>query len=216
VSSLISDPCTDTNGKTFTGCDVSTIFPASTYAYRLNMSFDQETFKIWVGTWNGYGDDKQTSTIDSWLTSSLVPNFTQSIGDQCNTTFNIVTYDKVAQTGTIKFSDMSDFKDCNTVFSNLSKAKSTEVKKFKLKSVNGETVMVHEIPLMYVKNNPNDTRGRIGYGLFGAYKGRILDGEYWPVGSQQVIGLDGNQKIGNKNLLDTYLKMTGQSAFPYQ
>jgi hypothetical protein len=219
VSSLLTDPCTDNNGKPFPGCDVNTVFPANTYAYRLNLSYEQEAYKMNVSTtWNGYGDGmnpKQT-TVEGWVKASLDPKTTHAIGDQCNTTLNIATYDQAAGTGTIKFSDMSDYaKDCSTVFSNLGKAKSTEIKSFKVSKVNGETVMVYQIPLIFKKNNPDDGRSQSGNGVFGSYNGKIFDGENFVRGASKQIGQDGKYKMGNKNILDTYLKMTGLPAYPY-
>jgi len=219
VSSLLTDPCADMEGKLFPGCDASTVFPASTYAYRAELTYDQEAYKMWVSsTWNGYGDSmnpKQT-TVEGWIKASLDAKTNHAIGDQCNTALNIATYDQAAGTGTINFFDMSSFAtDCNTVFSNLSKAKSPEVKTFKVLKINGQSVLVYQVPLLFAKNNPNDGRSTTGNGIFAAYNGKIFDGEYWPLGGKLLIGLDGNMKIGNKNLLDTYLKMTGQTAYPY-
>ena len=218
VTDLLTDPCTDSNGKLFPGCDLNTVFPASTYAYRVDASYDQEAYKVWVSTtWNGYGDGmnpKQT-TVEGWIKASLDAKTTHAIGEQCNTTLNIATYDQTAGTGTIRFFDMSDFaKDCNTVFSNLGKAKSTEIKSFKVSKVNGETVMLYQTPLIFKKNNPDDGRSQ-GNGLFAAYNGKIFDGENFVRGSSRQFGQDGKFKIGNKTLLDTYLKMTGLPAYPY-
>jgi hypothetical protein len=110
---------------------------------------------------------------------------------------------------------MSDFaRDCSTVFSNLGKAKSTETKSFKVLKLNGELVMVYQIPLIYTKNNPDDSRSVVN-GVFASFNGKIVDGQHWPTGREYQVGLDGNMKIGNKNILDTYLKMTGQPAYPY-
>jgi len=218
VSSLLTDPCENDDGMPFPGCDANTIFPASTYAYRLNLKYDQETVRISVPTtWNGYGDGmnpKQT-TLEGWIQASLKDKTTHAIGNQCNTTLIIDSYNPAAQTGTIKFSDMSDFaRDCSTVFSNLGKAKSTETKSFKVLKLNGELVMVYQIPLIYTKNNPDDSRSVVN-GVFASFNGKIVDGQHWPAGREYQVGLDGNMKIGNKNILDTYLKMTGQTAFPY-
>jgi hypothetical protein len=219
VSSLLTDPCADMDGKLFPNCDASMVFPASTFAYRAELSYDQDAYKIWVSTtWDGYGANmtpKQT-TLEGWIKASLDAKTTHAIGDQCNTALNIATYDQAAGTGTIRFADMSDFaKDCDTVFSNLSKAKSSEVKSFKVSKVNGQSVLVYQTPLIFKKNNPDDGRTASGNGLFASYNGKIFDGEFFPLGSKNQIGLDGNMKIGNKNLLDTYLKMTGQPAYPY-
>jgi hypothetical protein len=142
VTDLLTDPCTDSNGKLFPGCDLNTVFPASTYSYRANISYDQEAYKVWVSTtWNGYGDGmspKQT-TVEGWIKASLDAKTTHAIGNQCNTTLNIATYDQAAGTGKIRFFDMSDYaKDCSTVFSNLSKAKSSEEKSFKNRDKNGD------------------------------------------------------------------------------
>ena len=110
----------------------------------------------------------------------------------------------------------SDFaKDCSTVFSNLGKAKSTEIKSFRVSKVNGETVMVYQIPLIFKKNNPDDGRSQSGNGMFGSYNGKIFDGENFVRGASKQIGQDGKYKMGNKNILDTYLKMTGLPAYPY-
>jgi hypothetical protein len=218
VSDLLTDPCTDNNGKPFPGCDANTVFPASTYTYRLNLSFDQDSYRLNVSTtWNGYGDgmNPKQSTVEGWIKASLDAKTTHAIGNQCNTTLNIATYDQAAGTGTIKFSDMSDFaRDCATVFSNLGKAKSTEIKSFKVLTVNGEKIMVYQVPLIFKKNNPGDGKSQVN-GLFAAYNGKIFDGENSVRGTSRQYGQDGKFKIGNKNLLDTYLKMTGQPAYPY-
>lgn len=218
VTDLIKDPCTDNNGKVFPGCDLNTVFPTSTYAYRLNLKYDQETVKLNVSTtWNGYGDGmnpKQT-TLEGWIQASLKDKTTHAIGNQCNTVLNIATYNSAAGTGTIKFSDMSDFaSDCSTVFSNLGKAKSTETKSFKVFMLNRELVMVYQVPLIFTKNNPNDSKSFVN-GVFTSFNGKIFDGEHWPTGSDYQVGLDGNMKIGNKNILDTILKMIGLPAYPY-
>lgn len=217
VSDLISDPCKDNNGNTITGCDVNTVFPASTYAYRLNMAYAQEAYKMWVSTaWNGYGDGlnpKQT-TLDGWVKFVKENKIGNTTGNSCNTAYTITTYDATAQTGTIAFADMSKYKDCDEVWKNMSSAKYTETQKFAFKKVNGETVMTYQSPLIYAKNNPSDSSS-FANRMFGTYNGKIFDGEYWPTNIKYVIGLDGATKIGNKNLLDTYLKMVGAPAFPY-
>jgi hypothetical protein len=43
----------------------------------------------------------------------------------------------------------------------------------------------------------------------------IYDGTYWAKGTEMVIDINGQQKLGNKNLLDTYLQATGAPAYPY-
>ena len=218
MSSLLTDPCTDNNGKLVPGCDANTVFPASTYAYRLNLKYGQETVKLDVSTtWNGYGDGmnpKQT-TLEGWIQASLKDKTSHGIGNLCNTTLIIDSYNPTARTGTIKFSDMSDFKDCSTVFSNLGKAKPPpEIKSFKVFMLNRELVMVYQVPLIYSKNNPNDSKS-FANGVFASFNGKIFGGEHWPSGSDYQVGLDGNMKIGNKNIVDTYLKMTGLPAYPY-
>jgi hypothetical protein len=58
----------------------------------------------------------------------------------------------------------SDFaKDCSTVFSNLGKAKSTEIKSFRVSKVNGETVMEYQVLMIFKKNNPGDGKSQ-GFG----------------------------------------------------
>jgi hypothetical protein len=74
--------------------------------------------------------------------------------------------------------------------------------------------MVYQVPLIFKKNNPGDGKSE-GNGLFAAYNGKIFDGENYVHGNLRKIGQDGRFTIGNKNLLDTYLKMTGQPAYPY-
>jgi hypothetical protein len=217
VSDLISDPCKDSSGSTIAGCDVNTVFPATTYAYKLNMTFDQEAYKLWVSTtWNGFGDGlnpKQT-TLDGWAKFVKDNKINNTTGNGCTTAYTITAYDAAAQTGTIAFADMSKYKDCDEVWKNMGTVKYTETQKFVFKKVNGETVMTYQSPLIYAKNNPSDSSS-YAQRMFGTYNGKIFDGEYWPTNTKYVIGLDGYTKIGNKNLLDTYLKMVGAPAFPY-
>jgi hypothetical protein len=73
-------------------------------------------------------------------------------------------------------------------------------------------MVVFKVPMIYVKNNPNDSSV---WRLFGEYNNGIWDGTYFPTGYSQTYGLDGSSKIGNKNLLNTYLNMIGAPAYPY-
>jgi hypothetical protein len=51
--------------------------------------------------------------------------------------------------------------------------------------------------------------------MFAAYENKIREGDYYPSGYSKTFGLDGSTKIGNKNLLNTYLTMIGAPAYPY-
>jgi hypothetical protein len=65
---------------------------------------------------------------------------------------------------------------------------------------------------MYIKNNPNDGSK---WKLFAAYENKIREGDYYPFKDTITYGVDGTSKLGNKNLLNTYLTMIGAPAYPY-
>ena len=219
ISSLIIDVCTDFNGKTISGCDPNKLFPANTFAYSLNMNFDVDTYKFGhSATYKGYGDSmnpKQT-TLDGLLKAMLKDNIAKSIGNGCNVGFKITAYDPSNKTGTIAFADMSKFKDCGTVFSNgnIDKGNYSETKSFTVNTIANQNLMRFQVPLIYSKNNP-DSDSQATAIFIGEYKGLVWEGTYWAKGATAVIDSSSAQKLGNKNLLDTYLQATGAPAYPY-
>ena len=74
--------------------------------------------------------------------------------------------------------------------------------------------MLFQTPLIYAKNN-NDTDSQATARFIGEYNGLIYDGIYVAKGAEMKIDINGSQKLGNKNLLDTYIQATGAPAFPY-
>ena len=219
ISSLIIDVCTDFNGKTISGCDPNKLFPANTFAYSLRISYDVDTYKFGHSSdWKGYGDGmnpKQT-TLDGYLKAMLKDNIASSTGNGCNVGFKITAYDSVKKTGTIAFADMSKFKDCTTVFSNknIDNGNYSETKDFEIKTIANQNVMLYQTPLIFIKNNTGDDP-QATKRFIAEYNGLIYNGTYWARGTEMVIDINGAQKLGNKNLLDTYIQATGVPAFPY-
>jgi len=75
-------------------------------------------------------------------------------------------------------------------------------------------VMLYQTPLIFIKNNTGDDP-QATKRFIAEYNGLIYDGTYWASGTEMVIDINGAQKLGNKNLLDTYIQATGVPAFPY-
>lgn len=219
ISSLIIDACIDFNGKAISGCDPNKLFPANTFAYTLRMSYDVDTYKTGhSATWKGYGDSltPKQSTLDGFLTVMLKNNIAQATGNGCNVGFKITAYDPAKKTGTIAFADMSKFRNCDTVFSNnnINNGNYSETKAFEIKTVGNQNLMLFQTPLIFIKNNPGDDP-QATKRFIGESNGLIYDGTYWAKGTEMVIDINGQQKLGNKNLLDTYLQATGAPAYPY-
>lgn len=218
ISSLLLDVCTDFNGNAISGCDPNKLFPANSFAYSLRLSYDVDTYKFSHSpTWKGYGDGmnpKQT-TLDGFLSLMLKNNIAQSTGNGCNVGFKITAYDSANKMGTIAFADMSKFKDCNTVFSNgnIDKGNYSETKSFEIKTIAQQNLMLFQTPLIFTKNNPRDDAASKKF--IAEFNGLIYDGNFYAKGEELRQDIDGSQKFGNKNLLDTYLQATGAPAYPY-
>jgi len=214
VSSLLKDPCKDNSGNSIANCNSDTLFPAKTYSYSATITYPEESFKAWISTdWNGYGDGfnpKQT-TLTGWLTAAKDNNVIQWIGNDCNVGFKVQSYDATTKTGVLSFADYSKY-TCSTAYQNNANVTFSATTKFSFKERNGVQVLIYQVPMLYTKLNPDDG-GQ--WQLFVERNNKIWNGEYLPTSYSRVFGLDGSTKLGNKNLLNTYLTMVGAPAFPY-
>jgi hypothetical protein len=214
VSSLLKDACKDDNGNPIANCNEDTLFPANTYSYSAKFSYLEETFKVWVSsTWNGYGDgfNPRQTTLTGWITAAMNGSVVQWIGNNCNVGFKVQSYDATTKTGVLSFGDYSRY-TCNNAHQNNSNVTFSATSKFSFKERNGVQILVYQVPMLYKKLNPDDGAQ---WQLFVEKDNNIQSGQYYPTSYSGVIGLDGSTKLGNKNLLDTYLSMIGAAAFPY-
>ena len=214
VSSLLKDPCNDINGVSIVGCNPNTVFPANTSSYTATVSYDEETFKLWVSpTWDGYGSgmNPQQTTLSGYLAFMKANDLVSWIGQDCNVGFKVKSFDPTTFSGELSFGDYSKY-DCTNAYQNTSKVTFLSTSKFTPKERNGVKVIVYQVPMMYTKINPDDGSK---WKLFSAYENKIREGDYFPVNDRITFGLDGTSKLGNKNLLNTYLTMIGAPAFPY-
>jgi hypothetical protein len=215
VSSLLKDACKDNSGNSISGCSEDTVFPANTYSYTATISYDEESYKMWVDTtWGGYGSvlNPAQTTLSGFLSNMISTNNTVYIGNSCNVSVKVKSFNSSTMSGEFSFADASNY-TCSNVYLNDSKLDySKHTAAFSLKERAGSKMVVFKVPMIYVKNNPNDSSV---WRLFGEYNNGIWAGNYFPTGYSQTFGLDGSMKIGNKNLLNTYLTMVGAPAFPY-
>jgi len=214
VSSLLKDACKNNSGITITGCSEDTIFPANTYSYTATLSYSEESFKMWVdNTWGGYGSgfNPVQTTLSGFLSHMKNTDTQVYIGNNCNVSVKVRSFNPATMSGVFSFADASSY-TCSNVYQHTSSLNYTSTAPFSLKEKTGYKMVVFKVPMMYVKNNPNDNAV---WRLFGEYNNGIWDGDYFPVGYSQTFGLDGSMKIGNKNLLNTYLTMIGAPAYPY-
>ena len=209
VSSLLKDACKDNSGNTISGCSDETVFPANTYSYTATLSYSEESFKLWADTtWGGYGSglNPAQTTLSGFLGNMKSTNNTVYIGNSCNVSVKVKSFDASTMSGEFSFADASNY-TCSNVYLNDSKLDySKHSSTFSLKEKAGKKMVVFKVPMIYVKNNPNDSSV---WRLFAEYNNGIWDGNYFPTGYSQTFGLDGSMKIGNKNLLNTYLTMVG-------
>jgi len=214
VSTLLKDPCTNDNGNSISGCDVNTVFPANTSSYTATLSYSEETFKMWVSTtWDCYGSglNPQQTTLSGFLSNMKANNVVQWIGNDCNVGFKVESFDPTTLSGVFSFGDYSKY-NCSNASQNTSKVTFTSTAKFTSKERNGIKVIVYQVPMLFTKLNPDDGSQ---WKMFAAYENKIREGDYYPSGYSKTFGLDGSTKIGNKNLLNTYLTMIGAPAYPY-
>jgi hypothetical protein len=214
VSVLLKDACKDNSGKTISGCNEDAIFPANTYSYTATISYNDESFKMWTdNTWGGYGSgfNPVQTTLSGFLSHMKNTDTQLTIGNNCNVSVKVKNFNSATMTGVFSFADASSY-TCSNVYQNISKLNYTSTAPFSLKEKTGYKMVVFKVPMIYVKNNPNDNSDMR---FFGEYNNGIWDGDYFPAGYSQTFGLDGSMKIGNKNLLNTYLTMIGAPAFPY-
>ena len=214
VSSLIKDPCNDNDGKNIVGCNPNTVFPANTNSYAANVSYNEETFKLWVSsTWDGYGNgmNPPQTTLSGYLSFMKANDMVSWIGQDCNVGFKVKSFDPTTFSGELSFGDYSKY-DCTNAYQNTSKVVFSSTSKFTPKERNGIKAIVYQVPMLYTKINPNDGSK---WKLFSAHENKIRDGDYYPLNDSVTYGIDGTSKLGNKNLLNTYLTMIGAPAFPY-
>ena len=170
---------------------------------------------MWVDTsWGGYGSgfNPVQTTLSGFLSHMKDTNTQVWIGSNCNVSVKVKSFNASTMSGEFSFDDNSSY-TCSNAYQNESKFDySKHTATFSLKERAGYKVVVFKVPMIYIKNNPND---RSVWRLFGEYNNGIRDGNYFPVGSSQTYGLDGSSKIGNKNMLNTYLTMIGSPVYPY-
>jgi hypothetical protein len=213
VSSLLTDPCKDNGGNLINNCNPETVFPANTYSYTAALSYAEESFRAWTSSeWNGYGDGlnpKQT-TLNGWLTASRNGNIVYWNGKDCNFGFKVQSYNSSTKSGVLSFADYSKYNCSNAYNANVN---FSETAKFSIKERNSVQVLVYQVPMLYKKLNPSDESAN--WKIFVEKDNKIWQGDYYPANSIREFGVDGSSKLGNKNLLNTYLTMIGAPAFPY-
>jgi len=214
VSSLLKDACKDIKGDSISGCSDDTVFPANTFSYSATVSYDEEAFKMFVGTWGGYGSglNPVQTTLSGFLTH-MKNNNQQAvyIGDNCNVSVKVKSFNASTMSGEFSFADSSIY-TCSTVYQNDGNLIYSSTATFSLKEKAGTKMVVFKVPMIYVKNNPTDNSV---WRLFVEYNNKIWDGKYFPTVYSETFGLDGSWIIGNKNLIDSYLTMVGAPAYPY-
>lgn len=233
ISSYIPDVCSSNSSNVASNCSTAT-FPSGSYGYNLTLSIqsninDVDTyngwFQLWVDkSWTGYCTGYFTNTCQS-PNSSLVDfiNYSKnnnqnynSIGNNCNTPFQISSYDPAAKTGTINFGSNSS--GCsNTLFVTV------ESQNFVVVTKAGVDVLIYPTPSIYKANNPgnNDPFQIFAKGCVGTSTTQcgIYNGTYDPVNFSQSIPFNGdinsNTQIVSPILFDAVMAIQGQTAYPY-
>jgi hypothetical protein len=238
VAKLIPTVCSD--GTPLANCSTAT-FPANSYTYDVNFSYLDDRYEVWVNDghaslcgslpssvcsigWNGYGYYSAGNT--NYNDTNLVDYFThlasnktvQYIGNNSNVAIQINSFNSSTQSGVIAFYDNS-----SQAISNLSNASASisqftaETATFKIQNINGTPIAIYTNPVVFSKNNPDDHEP---YGIFAAVTRQtdnttgIWQGGYTPAHYQQNVSFSGVFKVASKNVLDTYLTLTQQAAFP--
>ena len=222
------------------GCNAAT-FPEGSSAYDLTATTIANLtgkynglFDLWVntdGTWNGFctvdGGTCQSSdsTVLDFINWTLKPNRWQSIGDACNTTMKVQSYNPTARTGVIDWGSNSTGCSGNNSYQ-FSKVESSN---FEVITLGGKDVLIVPSPAVYRANNPSN---QAPYQIFARHpiankkdvKGNLLNGiwhgSYFPTNFKESIPFTGdpatNTQIINPVMFDAILKQKGLAPYPYK
>ena len=224
LTSLISDPCTDSGGAAIAGCTPNLIFPANSYAYSATLSYDRETFRLWVSSsWAGYGSglNPVQNTLEGYVNFLLTSGVRQAFGGgTCNVGFRVASYDATTKTGVFQFASLAGQGSCSASYSYLSTMVPTQFSEsmpFRIWTPfsGAVPVLTFQMPLVFKRNNPYDSQIN---GIFSVHDGKIYMGEYWPVGQSLSLGVNPSVSaphIGSRPLFETYMSAIHAPTFPY-
>jgi predicted porin len=181
------------------GCNVNETFPEGAFGYDLQVTSQSDQYRVWMNTGStGFNGNRQTmDQLIATLTSA------PSCIGWCSVDIQIKSYDVGSKTGRIKW------RKHNT-------ESFTEETGFSVIDVNGVKVLKYENSNLF-RDLENEDRV---WGIFAEMKNsdgttQIERGEFNPKNMRQSIPFNGETKIGNAKVLDTYIKMRNMSAYPY-
>jgi len=199
VADFIEDVCKNNNDVAISGCNPNETFPEGSFGYDLQVTSQSDQYRVWVNSGSsGYFGVQTIEQFISSLTSAPI-----CIG-WCTVDVQIKSYDPVSKTGRLNWR-----KNKTSTF--------TEETGFSVVEVNDVKILKYENSKLF-RDIENEDRV---WGIFAEVKisngSTIIErGEFNPKNMRQSIPFNGETKIGNSKVLDTYTKMRSMPAYPYQ
>jgi hypothetical protein len=215
IKDLIDGFCNDEAKKAFPNCDKEAVFSEDSYAYDITLGVSNDRYRNQISNdWTGYNTTDDKKTVEAFIDASL--KNTGWLGQDCNIGFMVKSYDPVAKKGVMLWSDESKF-TCDNAYTNT--FKSVEETAFEVKTVGETQMMVLDIASIYNKNNQNEGIGQkfIFNYMYDASikKGGFFQGTLTLKNTKRQLDFNGDTKLGNKGVLDSYLKGLGMTPYPY-
>jgi hypothetical protein len=215
IKDLIDGFCKDSDLKAFPNCNKEAVFADGSIAYDITLSVSNDRYRNEVNyTWDGYATTDNKKTIDAFIDYSMKNE--SWMGNDCNTSFKIKSYETATKKGVMSWGDASKF-SCNDAYKQA--FQSVEDTNFEVKTVGSVEMLVLDVASVFKKNNFGDGLGQkfIFNYMYdaGLNKGGIYKGELTLKNTKRQIEFNGDTKLGTKEVLDSYLKAIGMSAYPF-
>lgn len=215
IADLIDGFCQDAALKAFPKCNKAAVFADGSIAYDITFSVTNDRYSNEISyDWDGYATTGNKKTIAAFINYSMTNE--SWMGNDCNTRFKIKSYDDATKMGVMSWGDDAKF-SCNDAYKQA--FKSVEETSFEVKMVGSVEMLILDVANIFKKNNVGEGLGQkfIFNYMFDATlnKGGIYKGEVTLKNTKKQIEFNGDTKLGTKEVLDSYLKAIGMSAYPF-
>lgn len=222
INDIIPQVCEEEDGDTVVGCDPMTTLPEGSYVYDLTIkTSDNEYGGVYTlysgGDWGGYLPNGEAQTISNFIDYHANGNKAY-IGDNCNTQFEIASYDENGGKGMAEWTDMAGI-GCSDPRPTEG-SRDTEQTAFSVETFGDVKLVKVATPKIYVKNNGSKGRSHHIFALGADSDGNdgIYNGDFVPSKVTTSRPFTGNTQEGvfaSKIFLNTVLEQLGMPVFPY-
>jgi len=225
MGDIIPDFCINSKGEEYNGCDINTKLPEGSIAYDFTLAVPDDVenggvYKLWFDDWDGYIGGDSNQSIDNFIEVYGTLDRHGSVGDECNTTFKVHSYDDKTGKGEMEWFDTSSL-DCSSIYSDshIFDAEG-EIQPFEVVEFGDTKILKAKTSKVFRANNPDErltahvfAKTKNSNGLEGIFGGKVLEAGY-----RQTVPFSGDTAVGifaSRILIDTAFKQISFPAFPY-